>query len=76
MYRGERIPNAYEQWALAKSMKRTFLADHNTLAKRNLIYESDEDSEDDAEDNAELEGVEDMGPESDDEDGPKKPMTE
>ena len=43
LYRGERMPDAKEQWSLAKSMKRTFMVDSNTMTKRDWEYESDDD---------------------------------
>ena len=43
MYRGERIPNAQEQWTLANSVYRQAIKDRNHLHKRDWEYESDDD---------------------------------
>ena len=43
LIRGERIPDAEEQWTLANSMRRTQLNDYNKVRKWNWEYESDDD---------------------------------
>ena len=43
MYRGERIPDAKEQWTLSKSVKRLAIKDRNQLFYKDYLYESDED---------------------------------
>ena len=43
MYRGERIPDAKEQWTLANSIYREGIKDRNFLFKQRLEYESDDD---------------------------------
>ena len=43
MYRGERIPDAKEQWTLQNAIKRQKLKDYNVLHKWHEAYESDDD---------------------------------
>ena len=43
MYRGERIPDAKEQWTLSKSIKRLAIKDRNALFYKDYLYESDDD---------------------------------
>ena len=43
MYRGERIPDAKEQWTLANSAYRLTIKDRNALFRYDWEYESDED---------------------------------
>ena len=43
MYRGERIPDAKEQWTLHNALKRQKLKDYNVLHKWHEAYESDDD---------------------------------
>ena len=43
MYRGERIPDAKEQWTLQNALKRQKLKDYNVLHKWHEAYESDDD---------------------------------
>lgn len=43
MYRGERIPDAKEQWTLAKSFRRQTLKDRNALYRQRWEYESDDE---------------------------------
>ena len=47
LHRGERIPEAKEQWTLAKSMRRTALKQQNKLWKRDWVYESSDDEGED-----------------------------
>ena len=49
MYRGERMPNAKEQWTLAKAVRRTIIKDRNVLVKQRYEYESDDDFGEDLE---------------------------
>ena len=43
MYRGERMPNAKEQWTLSQGMFRVMIKDRNDLFKQRYEYESDDD---------------------------------
>ena len=43
MYRGERIPDASEQWTLSNAVLRESIKDRNLLIKQRLVYESDDD---------------------------------
>ena len=43
MYRGERIPDAKEQWTLARSIRRLNIKDRAVLKNQNMEYESDDD---------------------------------
>ena len=43
MYRGERIPDAKEQWTLANAVFREAIKDRNVLYKQKFEYESDDD---------------------------------
>ena len=43
MYRGERLPNAAEQWRIANAIKRQRIKDRNFLKKQRLEYASDDD---------------------------------
>ena len=41
--RGERLPTASEQWTLARSVRRTMVADQNRMYKMEWEYESEDD---------------------------------
>ena len=43
MYRGERIPDAKEQWALFKQIKRNNIKDYNSLRHHDWEYESEDE---------------------------------
>lgn len=47
IYRGERIPNASDQWSYARSFRRTFMQDMNKLQKQSWEYESEDDEGED-----------------------------
>ena len=70
--RGERMPDAKEQWTLAKSMRRSFLVDQNKLVKRDWEYESDDDEGEDLGQNVVVEEEYDEL----DEDAPPRQKTE
>ena len=74
MYRGELLPGPKETWSLAKNLQRQSLTMTNKAYKRDVEYESDEDEGEDLGQNIVVEMDDDY--DSDDEDGPKKPMTE
>ena len=43
------MPNAKEQWTLAKAVRRTIIKDRNVLVKQRYEYESDDDFGEDLE---------------------------
>lgn len=47
IYRGERIPNASDQWSFARSFRRTYMQDMNKLSRQEWVYESDDDEGED-----------------------------
>ena len=73
LYRGEGMLSPEKQWSLAKSVKRTFITDGNTMVKRDWIYESDDDYGEDLGQDVVDEDYEDEL--YDDEGGDKKLMT-
>lgn len=47
IYRGERVPADFEQWALARAVRRDLLKDLNKLEKDDWHYESEDDEGED-----------------------------
>lgn len=75
LYRGERLPTPKESWTLAKSLRRSYIADSNKIMYRDFEYESSDDEGEDLGSNVQIDEDEEEY-DSDDEDAPKRQKTE